>query len=59
MTKCQWIDGDPLQPGWDYCGKPVMQPGMAWCREHYERVYQFERNAANTARAPAPKKDAA
>lgn len=43
MSKCQWIDGDPLKPGWEFCGEQTMAPGAPWCRAHYERVYQFER----------------
>ncbi len=50
MSTCQWIDGDPLGPDWDYCGKPAMAPGAPWCREHYERVYQFDRHAASKRR---------
>jgi len=50
MKTCQWIEGDPLEPGWSFCDKPVRQVDESWCQEHYERVYQHEPRAANNFR---------
>ncbi len=56
MKTCQWIDGDPLQPGWSFCEKPVRDVKESWCAEHYELVYRVEPRAANNYR---PQKKAA
>lgn len=35
---CRWVEGDPRQPGWSWCGAPAMS-GQAWCEAHHARVY--------------------
>lgn len=47
MHTCQWIFGDPLKPGWRFCGKPVRRADESWCKEHYWRVYQVEPSASD------------
>jgi hypothetical protein len=39
QTGCRWIDGDPTQPGWTYCGAPCTT-GTAWCATHAKHVHQ-------------------
>jgi GcrA cell cycle regulator len=39
QTGCRWIDGDPAQPGWRYCGE-VCLAGSSWCAAHAARLYQ-------------------
>lgn len=34
---CQWINGDPLKPGWSFCGTPTASG--SYCGEHYLRCY--------------------
>lgn len=36
---CKWIDGDPREPGWTWCGEPTA-PGESWCPSHRMRVYR-------------------
>lgn len=50
MKTCQWIEGDPLQPGWSFCEKVVRQVDEPWCQEHHERVYKVETRSANSYR---------
>ncbi len=56
LKTCQWIDGDPLQPGWSFCEKPVRAVDEVWCEEHYERVYRVDPRVVNSVR---PQKKAA
>ena len=35
---CRWPHGDPLKPGFGFCGKPV-KPGSVYCRAHHRRAY--------------------
>ena len=37
---CKWIDGDPSQPGWHFCGKLTVGRERSWCEKHRKRVYQ-------------------
>jgi GcrA cell cycle regulator len=39
---CRWIDGDPRQPGWTFCGEPV-EHGGSWCKAHHARVFTAEK----------------
>ncbi len=55
---CQWIEGDPREPGWEFCGEPTMDGDMPWCYPHYVRVYQVDGYAAARAIQQQPKKAA-
>ena len=35
---CTWVDGDPRESDWSYCGEPVAD-GQPYCSEHCGRVY--------------------
>jgi GcrA cell cycle regulator len=35
---CVWVEGDPRQPDWRWCGAE-REPGTAWCAEHRRRAY--------------------
>jgi len=38
-TRCAWPKGDPLQPGFRFCGaRPI--PGKPYCAEHAAKAYQ-------------------
>ena len=34
---CRFIDGDPADPGWGYCRRPIHRRSL--CRAHFERCY--------------------
>jgi len=34
---CRWIDADPRDPDWRWCGEPLA-PGSAYCRKHLART---------------------
>jgi GcrA cell cycle regulator len=34
---CRWIDADPRDPDWRWCGKPLVK-GSAYCAEHLRRT---------------------
>lgn len=39
---CKWPVGDPLEPGFGFCGQHS-EPGKPYCAEHCERaVYRTE-----------------
>jgi hypothetical protein len=44
QTGCRWIDGDPAEPGWAYCGE-VCMAGSSWCAAHAARLYQSPKPA--------------
>ncbi|MGV8950099.1 MAG: GcrA family cell cycle regulator [Cypionkella sp.] len=35
---CRWPHGDPLLPGFGYCGKST-KAGSVWCPSHHDRVF--------------------
>jgi hypothetical protein len=42
LQGCRWIEGEPapLRRGM-WCGRPVSEPGGAWCREHRAICYRL------------------
>lgn len=36
---CRWGDGDPLQPGFGFCGCKSV-PGLSYCADHARRAFQ-------------------
>jgi len=50
---CRWSYGEPSEPGFSWCAKPVARSGGAWCEEHLERVRQ-QRVVALPARIEEP-----
>ena len=39
-TRCAWPEGDPLQPGFRFCGEPVTQQVCPYCAAHAAKAYQ-------------------
>lgn len=38
---CQWIDGDPLQPGWSFCGERLKEGSrFSYCANHHKVVFR-------------------
>ncbi len=35
---CRWPHGDPGDPDFQFCGKPIV-PGKPYCEEHCQRAY--------------------
>ena len=50
---CQYIHGDPAEPGWAYCGAPVV-PGRSYCEHHLHRCYTNIAQPAATGEGAAP-----
>ncbi len=64
---CRWPIGDPLKPGFRFCGAPV-NPGVSYCQEHALLAFQQsgprrderqQQAAANAAAEAATEKSAA
>lgn len=36
---CQWIDGDPMRPGWVFCGAE-RRNGSSYCGAHHARCWR-------------------
>jgi hypothetical protein len=39
-TRCAWPEGDPLQPGFRFCGEPVTQQECPYCAAHAAKAYR-------------------
>lgn len=38
---CQWIDGDPLTPGWSFCGERLKEGSrFSYCANHHKVVFR-------------------
>lgn len=38
---CQWIDGDPLERHWTFCGAPLKDGSrFSFCETHHKRVFR-------------------
>jgi GcrA cell cycle regulator len=38
LTQCRWPIGDPLEPGFGFCGAPCVE-GKSYCATHLRRAY--------------------
>jgi len=38
LTQCRWPIGDPLEPGFGFCGR-ACQEGSSYCATHHRRAY--------------------
>jgi len=36
-NECRWPEGE--WPPYEFCGKPVVAPGISWCLDHVKRVF--------------------
>jgi hypothetical protein len=57
---CQFPEGDPLDPSFQFCGQPGARPGLPYCPEHAAIVYRKERVRPRLKKSqPAPRTDRA
>lgn len=40
--QCRWPIGDPIEPGFAYCGQPVAGEGRPYCATHAARAYRAD-----------------
>lgn len=41
LSRCQWPEGDPLLPGFHFCGAAV-HPGKPYCPDHCAQAYRIK-----------------
>jgi GcrA cell cycle regulator len=39
-ARCAWPIGDPRDPDFNFCGRPVARPGLPYCAAHMARAYR-------------------
>ena len=54
MNTCQWIYGDPKQPGWYKCGDPIARGPSPYCAAHMVESWYVPDPKRKTRPAPRP-----
>ncbi len=51
---CQHITGDPREPGWFKCGRPIVRGPSPYCAEHMVKCWYMPEPQRKTRPAPRP-----
>ncbi len=51
---CQWIYGDPKEPGWYKCGQPIVRGPSPYCASHMVEGWYMPEPQNKPRPAPRP-----